>query len=162
MRSRPTRDDPPPRVARLVAHSVERSRPLFGTAALYFILESGPAALDSWETAGETEGREAHGEPITVWLKFREIWSVFAIAGTFGLGCSPSGGNPTALAHDRLSNTVVVIATPSWLADCGRRSPPRRLAALLSENAANAVLELYQAALAGEPEEDYAGYLPNI
>src|SRR5260221_826328 len=85
-------------------------------------------------------------------------------AGTFGLGLLDFWREPNRrLAHDRLSNTVVVRRNAVVCVLIAAAIAAASAAAFaFQEMPANAVRELYQAALAAYQKKDYAGYLQKI
>ena len=51
------------------------------------------------------------GRPLTIWESFERFGGYFISVGTFGLGLLDLWRDPNRrLAHDRVSNTVVVAA----------------------------------------------------
>ena len=96
-------------VGRLVPSGF-RGASLFGTAALYFtFFASGRRRSTLGKRLTRTQVVKLDGEPLTMWESFERFGGYFASAGTFGLGLLDFWREPNRrLAHDRLSNTVVV------------------------------------------------------
>lgn len=151
-------------VARLVPTPL-RGAALFGTAALYFtFFASGRRRSTLGKRLAQTEVVKLDGEPMTVWESFERFGGYFASAGTFGLGLLDFWREPNRrLAHDRLSNTVVVRRNAVVCVLMAAAIAAASAAAFaVQEMPANAVRELYQAALAAYQKKDYAGYLQKI
>jgi uncharacterized RDD family membrane protein YckC len=96
-------------IERLIPAAI-RSIAVFGTAALYFTLLT---ARGRTGTLGKLlfgiQVVRLDGRPLTYWEGFERFGGYLASIGTFGLGLLDLWRDPNRrLAHDRISNTVVV------------------------------------------------------
>ena len=106
--------------------SVLRGAALFGVAGVYFTLlaAGGRRTIGKWIMG--TRAVALDGRPLTIWNSFERFGGYFATAGTFGVGLLDLWREPNRrLAHDRLSNTVVVDTRSGSLPDhAGVTIPP--------------------------------------
>lgn len=112
--------DPPPlepghirlEIQRLIPNPI-RGIAVFGTAALYFTLLTAGSRLG---TFGKRIFRirvvRLDGQPLSYWESLDRFGGYLAGVGTFGIGFLDLWRDPNRrLAHDRISNTVVVRGT---------------------------------------------------
>lgn len=87
-----------------------RGAALFGTAALYFtFFASGKRRATIGKRLMKTEVRKLDGKDLSVYEAFERFGGYLVALGTFGLGLLDLWRDPhRRLAHDRISNTVVV------------------------------------------------------
>ena len=99
-------------LGRLIPESL-RYLTYFGVAALYFtVLCSGRRRATIGKRLLEIEVVTLDGRPLTLLEAFERFGGYFATVGTFGLGLSDLWRDSNRrLAHDRLSNTVVLRRT---------------------------------------------------
>lgn len=87
-----------------------RSAALFGVAALYFtFFAAGRRAATVGKWLAGIRVRKLDGRPLTWWQSFERFGGYLASLGTFGFGLIDFWRDPNRrLAHDRISNTVVL------------------------------------------------------
>ena len=100
---------------------VLRSAALFGVAALYFtFFASGRRSATIGKLAFGIRVQRLDGRPLTWWESFERFGGYLASLGTLGVGLLDLWRDPNRrLAHDRISNTVVVLRRTQ---DGGRES----------------------------------------
>jgi hypothetical protein len=86
-----------------------RAASVLGVAALYFTLLTAGGRRTLGKRLVGTRVLKLDGQPLTVWESFERFGGYFAALGTFGLGLQDLWREPNSrMAHDRMSNTVVV------------------------------------------------------
>jgi len=86
-----------------------RSVAFFGVAAAYFTLLTAGSRRTVGKRLAGTRVVKLDGQPLTIWESFERFGGYFAALGTFGLGLRELWHEPNGrLAHDKLSNTVVL------------------------------------------------------
>jgi streptogramin lyase len=142
-----------------------RGAALFGTAALYFtFFASGRRRSTLGKRLVRTQVVKLDGEPLTMWESFERFGGYFASAGTFGLGLLDFWREPNRrLAHDRLSNTVVVRRGVVWGLLVTAAVVAAAGVALAGQGApTDTVRALYAAAIEAYDRKDHAAYLKNM
>jgi hypothetical protein len=83
----------------------------FGVAAAYFtFFTAGRRAATPGKRLLGLRVLKIDGQPLTVWESFERFGGYFISVGTFGLGLLDLWRDPNSrVAHDRVSNTVVVV-----------------------------------------------------
>lgn len=142
-----------------------RGASAFGTAALYFtFFASGRRRSTPGKRLARTQVMKLDGEPLTLWESFERFGGYFASAGTFGLGLLDLWREPNRrLAHDRLSNTVVV-RRGAILGALVVAAVVVASGAVLARQVAQAetVRAMYAAAIEAYDKKDYTAYLKNM
>jgi len=142
-----------------------RGASVFGTAALYFtFFASGRRRSTPGKRLLRTQVVKLDGEPLTMWESFERFGGYFASAGTFGLGLLDFWREPNRrLAHDRLSNTVVIRRGVVWSVLMAMVIVAASSASFaLQEAPAETVRALYAAAIEAYGKKDYTAYLKNM
>jgi uncharacterized RDD family membrane protein YckC len=86
-----------------------RSVAFFGVAAVYFTVLTAASRRTVGKRLTGTRVVKLDGQPLTMWESFERFGGYFAALGTFGLGLRDLWHEPNGrLAHDKLSNTVVL------------------------------------------------------
>ena len=151
-------------IGRLVP-TLLRGAALFGTAALYFtFFSSGRRRSTLGKRLTRTQVVKLDGEPLTMWESFERFGGYFASVGTFGLGLLDFWREPNRrLAHDRLSNTVVVRRGGVWSVLVATVIVAASSASFARQDAPTEnVRALYAAAIEAYQKKDHAAYLRNM
>ena len=136
----------------------------FGTAALYFTFFTMRRRSTLGKRLARTQVVKLDGEPLTMWESFERFGGYFASVGTFGLGLLDLWREPNRrLAHDRMSNTVV-LRRGAILGALVAGALVVASAAVFARQVAPAdtVRALYAAAIEAYDKKDYAAYLKNM